>query len=113
MPSPIKKKNRHDAQITIGEAWRQFAFDQDDLELLGVIRRGMEIGALARDAAGAYFQVNGDMRQLLNKSRMEALLRSARVISPKATVTRQPSAEQRAAVMVVAKPRRKVIVREP
>lgn len=112
MASPSRKRKSDDAQITVGEGWRQFAFDRDDVSYLGVIRRGMEIGALAQDQAGTYVQVNGDMRRSLNKSRVESLLKSARVVTPRAPIATQPSAEQRAAVVVVVKPRRKVIVRD-
>ncbi|RZI80712.1 MAG: hypothetical protein EOP38_21610 [Rubrivivax sp.] len=111
MNSPFPKKHKgNDTQITLGEGWRQFAFPQEDVELLGVIRRGMEIGALAKDPSGAYFQLNGDMRQTLNKSRVQSLLRSAKVLQPRVPVVRQPSPEERAAVVVVVKPRRRVVV---
>jgi hypothetical protein len=72
----LKARKGHEAQITLGEGWRQFAFDRPDLEYLGVIRRGIEIGALAKDKAGAFWQVNGDMRQALNSSKVQALMRS-------------------------------------
>lgn len=99
-------------QITLGEGWRQFAFAQADIELLGVIRRGIEIGALAKDHDGKFLQVNGDMRQTLNTSRIQALLRSARPDTRPAPVARQPSMEQRAAVVVTVKPKRRVLVRD-
>lgn len=105
----MKARKANAAQITLGEGWRQFAFDRPDLEYLGVIRRGIEIGALARDKDGAFWQVNGDMRQALNSSKMQALLRSARPDTKPAPVTRQPTAEQRAAVVVTVKPRRRVV----
>lgn len=105
----MKKRSSNDTQITIGDGWRQFAFTRPDLEFLGVIRRGMQIGALAKDAAGAYWQVNGDIRQLLNGSRVEAKLRVAVIRRPKVEVVRQPSSTDRAAVKVVVKPRRRVL----
>lgn len=108
----MKARKTNTDQITLGEGWRQFAFAQADIELLGVIRRGIEIGALARDKDGAFLQVNGDMRQPLNTSRIQALLRSARPDTRSAPVARQPSTEQRAAVVVTVKPRRRVLVRD-
>ena len=81
-------------------------------ELLGVIRRGIEIGALAKDSKGGYWQVNGDMRQVLNASKVQALLRSAKPDTRPAPVVRPPTAEQRAAGVVVVKPKRRVIVRD-
>ncbi len=108
-PKP-KKRSANETQITLGDGWRQFGFEREDLEFLGVIRRGMEIGALAKDMAGAYWQVNGDMRQVLNKSRVEAHMRTATVRPAKVVMARQPSEAERAAVVVVVKPRRRVIV---
>jgi hypothetical protein len=105
-----KKSAGHDSQITLGEGWRQFAFPREDVELLGVIRRNIEIGALARTPEGLYLQVNGDMRQTLNKSRVEALLRSAKVLVPTVSLVRQPSQAERAAVVVVVKPWRRMVV---
>lgn len=111
--APFQKKRKgSDALISLGDGWRQFAFLRADLEFLGVIRRGIEIGALAKDPDGNYLQVNGDMRQSLNKSRIEALLRTARVDARPAPVVRQPSAQERASVVVTVKPKRRVLVRE-
>jgi len=108
----VRARKTNSDQITLGEGWRQFAFERPDLEYLGVIRRGIEIGALARDKDGAFLQVNGDMRQTLNTSRIQALLRSARSVVRPAPVARQPTTEQRAAVVVTVKPKRRVIVRD-
>jgi hypothetical protein len=72
----------------------------------------MEIGALARDRAGDYWQVNGDIRQVLNKSRVTTQLRKAMVRSePVGVVTRQPTDVDRARVAVIIKPRRRVVMR--
>lgn len=108
----MKARKTTTDQITLGEGWRQFAFAQADIELLGVIRRGIEIGALARAKDGTFLQVNGDMRQALNTSRIQALLRTARTLVKPAPVTRQPSTERRAAVVVIVKPKRRVLVRD-
>lgn len=85
-----------------------FAQPREDLEYLGTIQRGMEIGALAKDQSGAYLQVNGDMRQTLNASRVDAALRAAKPRAP-AYRSRQPT-EPAKPVVVVVKPRRRVIV---
>jgi hypothetical protein len=108
----MRSRKANAAQIKLGDGWRQFAFAQPDLEFIGVIRRGMEIGALAQDKSGAFWQVNGDMRQTLNTSRMTALLKAAKPETRKAPITRQPSAEQRSAVVVTVKPKRRIIVRD-
>jgi hypothetical protein len=107
-PSPKKHKG-NDNQVILGEDWHRFAFARDDLEFLGTIRRGIEIGALAKDQDGNYLQVNGDMRQTLNKSRIESLLRSAKPAVVRVPVVRQPTTEQRAAVVVTVKKRRVVV----
>ena len=46
--------------------------------MLGVVQRGMQIGALARLADGSYAQVNGDVVELLNRSRVEFALLGAK-----------------------------------
>jgi hypothetical protein len=98
-----------DTHIILGMGWRQFAFPRDDLAYLGTIRRGIEIGALAKDSAGNFLQVNGDMRQALNKSRIEAKLRDTVGKYPATEHTRQPTVAERAAVTIVVKPRRRVM----
>ncbi len=47
-------------------------------EVLGVIERRMQIGALVRHADGGYWQVNGDVALQLNRSMVERALRGAR-----------------------------------
>lgn len=47
-------------------------------EVLGVIERRMQIGALVRQADGGYWQVNGDIALQLNRSMVERALRGAR-----------------------------------
>jgi len=104
------KRSGNDTQITLGEGWRQFAMPREDLTYMGTFRRGMEIGALAKDADGGYLLVNGDVRQTLNSSRVEAKLRSAVVKPPRTPIIQGPSAAERAAVVVVVKPRRRIVV---
>ncbi len=107
-PSPKRGGNNKNTIVNLGEGWRMFAQPREDLEYLGTIQRGMEIGALAKDTAGAYLQVNGDVRQVLNTSRVEAALRAA---SPKAPQYRpRPQAAPATPVVVIVKPRRRVIV---
>jgi len=99
-----------DAQIMLGDGWKQFAFKTTGLDYLGTIRRGMGIGALAQDEAGRYWQVNGDIRQALNTSRVAALMRAATVRRRPLAVSRQPTQANRAAVSVTVKPRRRVLL---
>ncbi|HSV54774.1 MAG TPA: hypothetical protein VLJ57_21810 [Burkholderiaceae bacterium] len=97
-------------QIIVGSGWQRFAFTTRGLDFLGTIRRGMEIGALARDEAGGYLQVNGDIHQVLNKSRVAAHLRKAGFRSDPIAVTIPPTETERAAVSVVIKRRRRVLM---
>lgn len=43
--------------------------------LLGVVERGMHIGALAKLQDGSFVQVNGDVIQPLNRSQVETAMR--------------------------------------
>ncbi len=60
------------------------------------------------DGSGNYFQIDGDMRQPLNKSRVEALLKSARSTPPRTNTPHQSSTDLRTSVVVVTEPHRKV-----
>lgn len=99
-----------DTQITLGAGWQRFAFTTPGLAFLGTIRRGMEIGALARDEAGGYLQVNGDIHQVLNKSRVAAHLRKAGFRANPIAVAFQTAGVERAAVSVVIKRRRRALL---
>lgn len=108
----MKSRKTSTTHIRVGDGWRQFAFAQTDLDFIGVIRRGMEIGALAQDKSGAFWLVNGDMRQMLNASRMKALLRQTIHDVKPAPIARQPSQAQRAAVSITVKPKRRILVKD-
>lgn len=49
-----------------------------DLTYIGVVRSGMQIGALGRSPDGRYWQVNGDVRRLLNPSQTDKAIEMAR-----------------------------------
>jgi len=63
--------------ISLGNTWQAFVPSVADAELLGTVRRGAQIGALARLPDGRYAQVNGDWITPLNKAQVEHALRSA------------------------------------
>lgn len=51
--------------------WVKFTYartEADDLKLLGSVKRGLQMGALAVNAEGQYFQVVGDHLVALNKN---------------------------------------------
>ena len=111
MHRPAKPNgNRQDVQVVLGDGWKQFAFANEAFEYLGTIRRGMEIGALARDEAGAFWQVNGDVHKALNKSRVSSLLRAATGKRNPLAPSGHYKAPDRSAVVVVIKPRRRIPV---
>ena len=63
---------------------QRFAAEREGLSILGTVQRGLQIGALARNPEGEYLQVNGDITQPLNKSRVElALQKSGGIPKPK------------------------------
>lgn len=66
----------------------------DSLRLLGSVRRGMQVGALAKSADGEYFQVVGDFVAHLNKSKIEAAVAKATTtevfVSPRAVTKPAP-----------------------
>lgn len=83
------------------------AGEHPDFRYLGVVQRGMEVGALALTPDGRYVQVNGDIVQDLNASRVRAALGSAytsRVV---------PSAPAPAQAPVVVVRKRRIAVRPP
>lgn len=78
-PSPQSQKKY---RIFIGPRWHSFAYDREGMQMLGTIQRGMQIGALAKLEDGNYAQVNGDIIEVLNKSRVEFALQSATGAQP-------------------------------
>ncbi|TWO68055.1 hypothetical protein FN976_24245 [Caenimonas sedimenti] len=105
------RRARDDVQIVLGESWQRFAFATTGLVFLGTIRRGMEIGALAVDENGAYNQVNGDVHQSLNLSRVAAHLRKVGALAGH-THGLWTAEQVRSSVPVTVK-RRRVWTREP
>jgi hypothetical protein len=73
-------------RIVLGERWTAFAQEREGMHMLGTVQRGMQIGALARLADGSYAQVNGDVVEVINKSRVEFALRADRESPPPAGV---------------------------
>lgn len=77
--------------VQLGEAeWARFTHARqapDELRLLGSIRRDAQMGALAVDAEGRFFQVNGDHITPLSQSQVAAAVR--RVANKLAAGSRQ------------------------
>lgn len=77
------------------------------MRLLGVVQRGMQVGALVQLDDGTYAQVNGDVVQPLNTSRVEAALRASPSMAPPSRPVAAPAAP--ASVPTVIVKRRRLI----
>ena len=88
--------------------WERHTYERpasDALRLLGSVRRGQQIGALATNHDGDYFQVVGDYVVPLKKSKIEAAVAKATAQGALAT----PMAfNRRAAAPVVTVKRRRI-----
>ncbi|HSI58992.1 MAG TPA: hypothetical protein VLA16_15640 [Ideonella sp.] len=100
--------------IKLNNQWARFSREHAHLEFLGTVEQQASIGALARSADGAYWQVNGDVERKLNTSRVQAALRAAghspkrQGVAPKLSLSR--SASQAPAPTVIVKRRRVVAI---
>ena len=89
--------------------WTRFARERttDQFQLLGSVRKGASIGALAVAPDGRYLQVNGDYVSSIDTNKLRRAVQAA--TSQMASVTRLPMAAQRRDVpspVVVIKRRR-------
>ena len=75
------------------------------MRMLGTVQRGMQIGALALLPDGAYAQVNGDVVELLNTSRVLHAMRKLHGAPREA-----PRAAAPTPAVVVVKKRRVVVL---
>ena len=108
--SPKGRKTGASMRIRLNRDWSRFAYLREDMQLLGTVQTGLQIGALALLPSGAYVQVNGDVVQPLNSSRVAHALRSVdghkmHESQVAATCTRAPAA----APIVIIKKRRRVV----
>jgi hypothetical protein len=88
--------------------WLPFTYERpadDALRLLGSIRRGARIGALAVTPTGEYLQVNGDHTSPLGGSQIRKALAKAEK-SAQQTPARRPAPSASVPVVVVVKRRR-------
>jgi len=102
-----KSKDWH---VRLGaQEWQRFTYPRpegDPLQLLGSVRRGARIGALAITPDGQYVQVNGDHLSPLNGSQMRRALSKAEPVRGKPSA---PPSPQNAPVIVIK--RRRTIVK--
>lgn len=99
----------------MGEAeWARFTYarepdSEDALQLLGSVRRGAQVGALAVTAEGAYLQVVGDYLAPLNKREIAkalAVAHSRKHCQPQWAAPRPSHAAAPAPAVVIVKRRR-------
>lgn len=77
----------------------------ESLRLLGSVQRGAQIGALAVDGEGAYFQVNGAYVAPLNKR----LIAKAVAAASRAPARHPPAVKRPASAPVVTVRRRRIV----
>ena len=97
-------------QVRLGEQeWVRYTYTRpegDALQLLGSVKRGAQVGALAVTAEGQYVQVVGDLEIALNRSQIQNALAKAKGQS--SFKLRQPAAPRAPSVAptVIIKRRR-------
>lgn len=100
--------------VRLGEIeWSRFTYarSQDDsLRLLGSVRRGMQMGALAITADGTYVQVVGDFTIPLNTGQISKAIAKARGFQPREPYPVQRTIARPAPPPVVIVKRRRVPV---
>lgn len=58
--------------------WLRFAIiDRPGFTFVGTVQQGYQVGALGLDRSGKYYQVNGDVLQLLNERKVVEALKRA------------------------------------
>jgi len=63
--------------VHLGPAWSRFSAPRTDLQLLGTVQNGPQIGALGRLPDGRYVQVNGDVLTPVNTHKVQAAINAA------------------------------------
>ncbi len=67
--------NRARLTVTPGGPWRLYQHQPPpDMQMLGTVQRGLEVGALARTQAGLLVQINAGAVRMLDQRKAEAAL---------------------------------------
>ena len=96
-------------KIRLGGGWAFFSNVRPNMQMLGTVQDGMQIGALVQTAEGGYAQVNGDILRPLNTSKVEHALDSVTKTSrrqPGSAIDQAPKAQVAEPTIVVKKKRR-------
>jgi hypothetical protein len=79
--SSTKSPRKSSWQVRLGQIeWRRHTYErspEDAIELLGSIRKGSQLGALARKSDGQYVLIVGDHETPLNTGQMEKAMAKA------------------------------------
>lgn len=92
--------------VRLGPHWAQFTYERQELELLGTVQCGAQIGALARLPDGTFAQVNGDWTVPLSASQVRVALRQAESRPPKRPAPSRSATTATVPVVIVRKKRR-------
>ena len=92
--------------VRLGPAWTRFTYQRTDMELLGTVQRGAQIGALGRLPDGKHVQVNGDWLGALNSHQVGLAMKHAKHRQPQPAPRASTHQGGRAAVVVVRRQRR-------
>jgi hypothetical protein len=93
------------ALIIPGRGWTRFTYTRADMELLGIVQMGMQIGALAKLSSGGYAQVNGDFIAPLDTAHLQTALDRAG-LSARAAALQAGTISVRAPTVTIKKRRR-------
>jgi hypothetical protein len=63
--------------VNLGPTWSRFSRPRTDLQLLGTIQNGRQIGPLSKLPDGRYVQVNGDVLSPVNTHKVQAAINAA------------------------------------
>lgn len=107
-------RNKVDWLVKLGEVeWSRFTYargESDPLRLLGSVRRGAQLGALAITADERYVQVVGDFVSPLPNGEISRALARARKLQPYEPYVRPRPAAGTAPAPIVTVKRRRVFV---
>ncbi|WP_144006578.1 hypothetical protein [Pelomonas sp. KK5] len=109
MPKP-KQRPAAKLAVILGPGWTRFTYSRQDMEAHGIVKRGLQMGALCRLPTGAYVQVNGDVITALNPSQIALALRRAGAAIPHLAARSATDDSDRVRPIVTIKKRRHIVV---
>ncbi len=105
----VAMDSKDDWSVRLGrQEWARFTYarlEGDSLRLLGCVRRGPQMGALAITRDGQYVQVNGDFVGPLNSSQIRRAVAKAQAVVSKPFTRRLATAQVHTPVVVIKRSR--------